>query len=81
MSTLGHDFGRTPMGVEQVAARNALVCCGDPGDCAGPCSSVTGRGVCICDADLLAQDIPDIRCPSHGLVAFLRDALRDRTAA
>jgi hypothetical protein len=63
------------MGADQVAARRALACCGDPGDCAGPCSSPEARGVCICDPELIALEIADVRCPSHGLVAFLRDSL------
>jgi hypothetical protein len=69
------------MGVGQVAARNALACCGDPGDCTGPCSLPKGFDVCICDPELLAREIPDVRCPSHGLVTFLRETVTKRSAA
>lgn len=33
---------------------------------------VAGRMICICDPELLELDVPDMRCPEHGLVAFLR---------
>lgn len=72
--TVGHGFGRTRMGVEQIGARENFVCCGDPGDCNGPCRDEPA-GVCICDPDWLELDIPDVRCPQHGLVAFAKTTL------
>lgn len=59
---LGHDFGRTPMGITQVAA--SLRCCGDE----------ERASACICDPALLELDVHDVRCPGHGLVAFARAA-------
>lgn len=71
MSLLGHGFGTVPMGTAQVAARAG--CCGDPGDCAGPCSTSSSTPFCICDLELLALEISDVRCPRHGLVRFLME--------
>lgn len=55
-------------------------CCGDPGDCADRC--VTRRPLCVCDPDLLKVEVFDLRCPSHGLAATLRECVTaDRAAA
>lgn len=56
---LGHDFGATAFGVEQIAARR--------------CATVSV--LCICSPEFLALDCADIRCPTHGLAAVLRPAL------
>lgn len=45
---------------------------------AGDSSSRSESGICICDPELFAMEICDLRCPTHGLAATLTEALRAR---
>jgi hypothetical protein len=68
MKSLGHDFGSTPFGYESV--RQAAEQQGHQ------LLDLRRRDCAVCLLDL--YPIADVRCPVHGLEAFLRERLAGR---